>query len=466
MAVALGRRARARAWWRRRPRHLHVLFLLSGSAIALAFGALDVLIGYRIVWSEVSLLRIWLYNGLIIALPTAVALIPAVRQVEGAAARSLLGVDLGGAPGPARSWSQRLRTVAWFWLHLLAGGVVAGAVYWCVVPGVMLIIEPLLFQPGRVIGGWWLDESQVVGGWAVTSGGWPDLRWTGLGLLLIIAAAVVTLGCGSLLASLAPRLLGPTPEERLATLTRRTARLVERTQLARELHDSVGHALSLIVLQLAVVQRRLDQPADAVALEPVQTSLTECEAAAQAALADLDGVLGLLRDEEGAPSRQPTPDLADLPELIRSARAAGQQIELDLGGVGQVRDWAVPSMISREAYRIVQEGLTNAIRHAPDQAVTVGIRRDPRLLIIELSNPVVGGKAGRSVAAAESRAGRSGGRGLTGLAERAALLGGELDAGAVGTMAGDDQRWRVAVRLPISTVRKPDRAGAPLGDHS
>jgi signal transduction histidine kinase len=428
---------------RRRPRHLHVLFLLGGSAVAVAFGAFDVLIGYRIVWSEVTPLRVWLYNLLIVGPPTAVALIPAVRHVEGAAARALLGVDLGEGPEPARTWSQRIRTVAWFWLHLLTGAAVAAAVYWGIVPGLLLMIQPLIVEPGSVIGGWSLEEG-VVGGWAVTTGEWHDLRWPGLGLVLIIASAALTLACGSLLTALAPRLLGPTPEERLAALNARTTRLLERNRLARELHDSVGHALSLIVLQAAVARRRIggQAPARGAAL----ASLGAVEDAAQTALQDLDGVLGLLRDEDDAPPPQPRHDLTALPELIRAARGTGQQIELEveLDVVGP----ALPPTISKEAFRIVQEGLTNALRHAPDRPVTVRVRREAHALAIEVSNPVAATASGPSAWMGHRRSARKGGRGLTGIAERVRILGGELITG-VRMGSNGESRWRITVTLPV-----------------
>ncbi len=425
--------------------------------MAVAFGAFDVLIGYRIVWSEVTPLRVWLYNLLIVAPPTAVAMIPAVRQVEGAAARTLLGVDLGADPAPARTWPQRIRTVAWFWLHLLAGAAVAAAVYWGVVPGLLLLVQPLVSAPGSVIGGWAL-ESGVVGGWAVTTGGWPDLLWIGLGLVLIIASVAVTLGCGSLLAALAPRLLGPTPEERLAALDARTARLLERTRLARDLHDSVGHALSLIVLQTAVARRRIGGETPAV--DGALDSLEAVDDAAQLALQDLDGVLGLLRDEDDAPPRPARHDLTALPELIGAARATGQQIDLEIDDHAVDPDhdhhWStVPQTISTEAYRIVQEGLTNALRHAPDRPVTVQVRRDGRALHLEVSNPVATSGSGPSAWPARQRTAGRGGRGLPGLAERVRLLGGELITGEVRTGPDTESRWRIAVRLPVPGSDRP-----------
>lgn len=401
--------------------------------MVVAFGTVDVLIGSVILrWERNLVSEAFLYL-VVLAGPTAVAMIPAVRQVEGAAAVSLLGVDLGGEPAPARTWPQRIRTIGWFWLHLLAGAAVAAAAVWGVGLGCLLIIEPLIHEPGRAVGQF---------GWAVTRGGWHDLWLMALGLVLIIVALPVMLGCGSLVAALAPRLLGPTPEERLAALDARTTQLLERTRLARELHDSVGHALSLIVLQTAVARRRIGRDPEAV-----DAALTAAEDAAQVALQDLDGVLGLLREEGDAGRRQAVHDLDSLPELIRAARAAGQQIDLVTGrhhDPGRAADAPLPAVISREAYRIVQESLTNAIRHAPDQPVTVRVRREPHALSVEIDNPVAGP---RGMAADADRHGR----GLTGLSERVRILGGE-------SVVGEHRRsgvagWRVAVTLPVPTSR-------------
>jgi hypothetical protein len=161
---------------------------------------------------------------------------------------------------------------------------------------------------------------------------------------------------GAALARLAPRVLGPTRTERLAVQLARAQSaeraLAERNRLARELHDSVGHALTVTTLQAGAAARVLDSDPAFVA-----RALEAIAEAGRAALEDLDHVLGLLRDGGGEGTRGPQPDLADLDVLVDRARSAGLTVDVELYGPLA----AVPRAISREAYRIVQEGLANAL---------------------------------------------------------------------------------------------------------
>lgn len=213
-----------------------------------------------------------------------------------------------------------------------------------------------------------------------------------------------------------------------------------RNRLARELHDAVGHALSAVTLQAAAARRMLER-------DPgfVREALTAIEDTTRRTVGELDAVLGLLR--EGEPPRPdgataPAPSLsADLDGLLARTRAAGTTVTAhqDPGPAG---DWAhLPAITSREAYRIVQEGLSNALRHGAgpvDLRVLVRAGHDTGRgeLEITMSNPP---------AAPEGREPRTtGGRGLRGSAERAALLGGSVEAGPHG------DRWRLRAVLPLA----------------
>ncbi|MEU8551893.1 histidine kinase [Streptomyces roseoverticillatus] len=352
--------------------------------------------------------------------PAAVtALVPWVRTLESTAARALCGLpEEALATGPAESWAARGRTALWYTLHLLAGGVLSGMSLATPPFALVLIALPVTGVPGGA------DAPYGLGGMSLP---WQLLMpFAGLALLALLAA--VSAGAGALLARCAPVLLGPTAADRLAAAEQHAMRLALRNRLARELHDSVGHALSAVTLQASAARKVLD--ADP---EFARQALAAIEETTREAVGELDTVLGLLR-EDGAASAPPAPTLADLNGLLERARAAGGTVTLTAPPALE----RVPPVVSREAYRIVQEGLTNALRHAGRVPVLLRITVNDEAVEVALENPVGPGK-GR--AHAHRRTG--GGRGLTGIAERARLLRGSSSAGE------RDGVWRLAVRLPL-----------------
>jgi signal transduction histidine kinase len=346
------------------------------------------------------------------------SLIPAVRVIEGTAARELLG---DGIPeqtrGAGTSWESRARFAGWFVLHLLVGGVLS--VLTLTVPPTVVLT---FFSP-------FLGQVDALGLTVATPRGWAG-AWVplaGLASLLVLLHLVV--GAAVLATRAAPFLLGPTAAERLAELEHRTELLAERNRLARELHDSVGHALSVVTIQASAAGRVLD--ADP---EFARTALSAIEESARAALADLDHVLGLLREESSADRPQWT--LANLPNLLEQTRIAGVTVESTVAGALD----GVPPAVSREAYRIVQEGLTNVLRHAGKVPVALRLTADGDRFELELSNPI--DEHGR----VRTRSG--GGHGLSGMRERVTVLRGQMTAGP------DRGHWRVQVRIPLRTVRE------------
>jgi signal transduction histidine kinase len=357
---------------------------------------------------------------LLVALVAAVgvALVPGVRALEIAAARALLGADVP-EPDPATvdDWPGRRAAAGWLLLNLLVGGVAALLVLITVPAAVGLVLAP------------WREMVPLPTGWAAA---WGPLAAVALPVLLLHAMSAA----GAALARLAPRVLGPSAAERLAVelVAARAAerRLTERTRLARELHDSVGHALTVTTLQAGAAARMLERdPAF------VTRALDAIADTGRAALDDLDHVLALLRDgwddgrvDGGAPTRA-QPDLGDLDALLAGTRSAGVAVTATVAG----ETAALPAVVSREAYRIVQEGLTNALRHAGPVPVELRVAVDADRLHLELSNPL-GAGTGRA----------GGGRGLAGMRERVDVLRGELDAGP------HADGWRVAVRLPLAPM--------------
>ncbi|MFJ8916807.1 sensor histidine kinase [Amycolatopsis sp. NPDC102389] len=349
--------------------------------------------------------------GAVVLVMIASSFLPAVRVLEGAAVRELLDDPVPGVTfGPAASWPVRLRSSAMFLLHVSTGCVVSLVSLFVPVAFGFTIAAPFT---GRIA---LTTEApiEVPKGWASA---WIPLAF----LLGVVVLAYVVWGAGAVLTRCAESLLGISAAERIAQLEKRTEQLAERNRLARELHDSVGHALSVVTIQAGAARRTLRSDP-----EFTEQALTAIEDSARAALDDLDHVLGLLRDE--ASSRAPQSGLAELPALVEATRLAGAEVTAEVRGEPS----SVPPVVSREAYRILQECLTNALRHAGKVPVAVLVDAEPELLRVRVSNPLG--------AAAPSRDG--GGRGLRGMTERVEVLGGTITAGRA------DGVWKVEVAVP------------------
>ncbi|MGC5310117.1 sensor histidine kinase [Micromonospora zamorensis] len=206
----------------------------------------------------------------------------------------------------------------------------------------------------------------------------------------------------------------------------RRAVLEERTRIAREMHDVVAHHMSLIAVQAETAPYRLtDVPA------PAAAEFVAIAASARDALTDMRRLLGVLRSESSGPQTAPQPDLADLDAMVDAARRAGLPVTLD---AGPVDDGQVPAPVGLAAYRIVQEGLANAARHAGGAAVRVTVRAGHSGLEVRVEN---------SPADARPTADGGPGHGLTGMRERATSLGGTFTAGPL-----PDGGYAVAAELP------------------
>jgi signal transduction histidine kinase len=243
-----------------------------------------------------------------------------------------------------------------------------------------------------------------------------NLLWCSLSSAAVIAAGMYVGARRDLVATLRDRAERAEREQELQLVTARTG---ERTRIAREMHDVLAHRMSLVALHAGALAYREDLGPDETraAAEVIQSN-------AQRALADLREILGLLRDTEhgiDATGHRPQPTLGDLDTLLDDERAAGTAITLraDLAELGEL-----PETIGRSAYRIVQEGLTNARKHAPHTAVTVELAGRPGTgLDVCVRNPIaVGGNGHRTD-------GNGGGYGLVGVAERAAASHGRVEHG-------------------------------------
>ncbi|MFB6724125.1 sensor histidine kinase [Kribbella sp. NPDC056345] len=225
-----------------------------------------------------------------------------------------------------------------------------------------------------------------------------------------IAVALFAFAC---LAIVAWGIVVRTRRELMASLTERAVR-EERERIAREMHDALGHRLSLLSVHAGALEFRPDMPADELsrAAGVIRTSAREC-------VEDLREIVGVLRAH----------DTFDVLRLVAESQQAGMELDLTV----RVEPADVPDSIGRHAYRIIQEGLTNARKHAPHQAVHLTISGGPGDgLTVELANRLEPGADGPG-----SRVG------LIGLTERATLAGGRIEYGATA-----DGEFRLAAWLP------------------
>jgi signal transduction histidine kinase len=225
-------------------------------------------------------------------------------------------------------------------------------------------------------------------------------------------------------------------EERAAAAERdreaaaRIAVAEERARIARELHDIVAHAVSVMVLQVGAVRHRL--PDD---LGEEVEALRGVEDTGRSALGDMRRLLGVMRRGAEAPELAPQPGLDRLDGLLQEVRRAGLPVELHIDG----EPFGLPAAIDLSAYRIVQEGLTNALKHAKANRASVDIRYAADELRIEVSDDGHG---------ATDQADDGLGHGLVGVRERVKLYGGEMTAAAA-----NGGGFRLTTSLPLNGSR-------------
>ena len=402
-----------------------------------------------------------------------------VRGPHGPHGTSLAGWLAGTlVVGAALLLTPRFPLAAWrlAWLAVLIAPLIPGqnrvdTGYYTIL-AIVYVVAALRYGPPRL---WWLAVLTLIPVWLWTG---PD--WT-YPIRLTIALAVLTAALYGIRAWRGDR-------QRLAAQTQlnrhqreRNAVLEERARIARELHDVVAHHMSMIAVQAETAPYRLAAKPGATTLpEPVSEEFAALGQAAREALTEMRRLLGVLRTPDNSKKRgsapttagteapaeaqvetqaetqagtqagaqvaaalAPQPRLDDVPELIATARRAGAAVILQMPGNGE----QLPASVGLTAYRIVQESLSNAARHAPGARISVTVDESPPYVRITVSNEPPA--TGQPHADGTTQPGH----GLAGMRERVTLLGGQLRAGPE-----PDGGFAVRAVLPMNDTAGPGEA--------
>jgi signal transduction histidine kinase len=273
--------------------------------------------------------------------------------------------------------------------------VFASIGYFCALYALAVWTPPRRFAIGMAF---------LVAGFFIASLG-PKGNFGNTGLFTVVTLVVVVL---------VRRVLGDRERraqlaERERDVAAREAVVEERARIARELHDAIAHDVSMMVVQAGAERRVLDGKGGTT-----QEVLETIERIGRGSLTEMRRLVGMLRSDEGEPLA-PQPGLDDLPTLVRQVREAGLPVELEVEGERR----GLPVGIELSAYRIVQEALTNALKHAGEAHASVRVSYGPDSLELEIVDDGTG----------EPQPVSRGGHGLVGMRERVALYGGRLDAG-------------------------------------
>jgi signal transduction histidine kinase len=407
----------------------HFVFMMIGALLAVPYIAVFIW-GTQLAGSPeagpLSAVVAFILLFLLLVVP---ALLSVTRALECTAVRELLDVELPEPIGSA-AHNRRWRGAAWYLVHLMAGGLTLVAAVFAIPVIVTLSVMPLTGQ------------TRVADQLAAVLSPFADSTTAVLWSLALGAGVIMfTILTGMALRHWAGVMLGPSPAERLALAEQGARVAARRNELARELHDSVGHALTVTTLQATAAQSLLARDPDAAvrAMQAVADT-------GRAALAELDHVIGILREPDGSTSvlGGGAGSLAELPGYLDVLAGQGLAIERNFD---PRRLDSLPPAVSTVAFKILQEGLTNVLKYASPQQCTVRISAEPRMLHLDLSNPVSGVPLLRG-----------GGRGLAGIAERARLAGGSAQTSLAKGI------WSLAVSFPLDSGQ-PD-GGQPDGAQS
>ena len=330
----------------------------------------------------------------------------------------------------AHAW----RVGAWSAVRLVTGPVgfvlaVAAVVAPVAAVGTFVMAILFVFGPVRVT----LTNDQVLSG--------SDWWWTLPASVLVAVTLVPALwwvvrGFTAAHTAMARWALGPCAAEQITVATQRAELAEEQVRIDQELHDSIGHMITMNIIQAGAGAHVFDSDP-----EFARQALKNIEERGRAAMGELDRIISTIRGE-GPETRAPLPGLADLRRLVEESCAAGMEVD------AVIEPPHASDAVGRAAFTVVREALTNAARHAPGAPVSVTVSADGDALALLVEN---GAPAGPSAPSARSATG--GGRGLAGIRDRVTLLGGRASAGAVG------KGFAVRALLPLGASLSPASAG-------
>jgi signal transduction histidine kinase len=286
---------------------------------------------------------------------------------------------------------------------------------------------------GRSLAGLALVIGTFVLIWGVTADSAGELAWNAFAVAWVVAVWLMgdALRGRTAKADAMERRAQELERRRADDLDRATA--AERARIARELHDVIAHNLSVVVIQAGAALRVQDDQPDAA-----REALRQVEATGRQAMSEMRRLLGVLRrEDDDASLTTPLAGLAALPDLLHEIRTAG--LVVTLAKAWESRE--LPPGVDVSAYRIIQEALTNVLKHAGRVPVQVAVRREPAALELSVRN-----ERGRGEPARDARVGH----GLIGMRERTALYGGDL---AAGPRPGGG--FALTARLPLEVLGSP-----------
>ena len=453
--------------WRR------LLVLLIGGVVALPYIA--VIIWVVSAWNEpvdraaaLGVLAIGIVTFALLCVP---AFLTVIRALERTLAEQLLGLTIA-VPARQPTSSDRVRGALFYFGH-----VFAGALLLITVIVLLPTAELLAVEPSRVVelSGGFIGTETDLGVDATTENGVPAVRDAPAILLpadliqivapfTVLLLVAVIIAEGYFLPHYAQILLGPSADDRAVLAGAARVQRFRRSLLAREVHDSIGHALTVTTMQATVARRvlRSDPELAGAAIDEIAHSGRE-------AVAELDRVLGLLRAETeegkqpvfGEKTRQSEPveartqpveaaprrTLRDIERLAEEAQGVGHPTQLSISAEAA----ALPDELVNELHSIVREALTNSLRHASTPGLTVVIAVEGKSVRVETRNacaqsdPIFARRSDESDRRdSPEELSRRKSRGLVGIGERVVLYGGEVSWGV------DEREWILRTVLPVS----------------